>query len=50
VVGEFELASAMAFDLGVFLAVAGVVMLILVNLGHLGELSRAAARQGGGQD
>ena len=35
VVGEFELASAMVFDLGVFLAVVGVIMLILANLGKL---------------
>ncbi|NCC25516.1 MAG: monovalent cation/H+ antiporter subunit A [Deltaproteobacteria bacterium] len=41
-VGEFELASAMFFDLGVFLAVVGVIMLILANLGKL-------ARHGSGQ-
>ena len=35
VVGEFELASAMLFDLGVFLTVVGVIMLILANLGKL---------------
>ena len=35
VVGEFELASAMIFDLGVFLTVVGVIMLILANLGTL---------------
>jgi multicomponent K+:H+ antiporter subunit A len=35
VVGEFELASAMIFDLGVFLTVVGVIMLILANLGKL---------------
>ena len=33
--GEFELASAMLFDLGVYLTVVGVVMLILANLGRL---------------
>lgn len=32
-VGEFELASAMAFDLGVYLVVVGVTLLIIVNLG-----------------
>ena len=32
-VGEFELASAMAFDLGVYLVVVGTTLLILVNLG-----------------
>ncbi|MEM7192278.1 MAG: hydrogen gas-evolving membrane-bound hydrogenase subunit E, partial [Pseudomonadota bacterium] len=36
--GEFELASAMSFDLGVFLAVVGVVML------SLKEISRIEAR------
>ncbi|MDZ7585862.1 MAG: MnhB domain-containing protein, partial [Thiobacillus sp.] len=35
VVGEFELASAMAFDLGVFLVVVGATLMILVNLGSL---------------
>ena len=34
-VGEFELASAMVFDLGVYLTVVGSVMLILANLGKL---------------
>ena len=33
VVGEFELASAMAFDLGVFLVVVGATLMILLNLG-----------------
>ena len=35
VVGDFELASAMAFDFGVFLVVVGATLLILVNLGAL---------------
>jgi len=35
VVGEFELASAMAFDAGVFLTVVGAVMLALAKLGRL---------------
>lgn len=35
VVGDFELASAMVFDLGVFLVVVGATLLILVNLGAL---------------
>jgi multicomponent K+:H+ antiporter subunit A len=35
VVGAFELASAMAFDLGVFLVVVGATLMILVNLGGL---------------
>ncbi|WP_250655858.1 monovalent cation/H+ antiporter subunit A [Alkalimarinus coralli] len=34
-IGEFELASAMLFDLGVYLTVVGAVMLILANLGKL---------------
>jgi len=32
-VGEFELASAMAFDLGVYLVVVGATLLILIQLG-----------------
>jgi multicomponent K+:H+ antiporter subunit A len=43
VLGEFELASAMIFDLGVFLTVVGVVLLILANLGKL-----ARRGEGGG--
>jgi len=34
-VGEIELATAMLFDLGVYLSVVGVVMLILATLGKL---------------
>ena len=37
VVGEFELASAMAFDTGVFLTVVGAVMLALANLSRMGR-------------
>jgi multicomponent K+:H+ antiporter subunit A len=33
VVGEFELASAMAFDFGVFLVVVGATLMILTHLG-----------------
>jgi multicomponent K+:H+ antiporter subunit A len=33
--GEFELASAMAFDLGVFLVVVGATLMILIQLGDL---------------
>jgi multicomponent K+:H+ antiporter subunit A len=36
VVGQFELASAMLFDAGVFLAVLGAVMLALANLSIMG--------------
>jgi len=35
VVGEFELASALVFDLGVYLTVVGATLLILANLGKL---------------
>ena len=37
VVGEFEVASAMAFDTGVFLTVVGAVMLALANLSRMGR-------------
>ncbi len=37
IVGEFEIASAMSFDTGVFLAVVGAVMLALANLSRLGR-------------
>jgi multicomponent K+:H+ antiporter subunit A len=46
VVGQFELASAMVFDLGIYLAVVGVVMLII---GRLGGLSGSGAAGPGGQ-
>jgi multicomponent K+:H+ antiporter subunit A len=36
-VGEIELATAMGFDLGVFLTVVGVVMLTLANLSRVGR-------------
>ncbi|MEW6120607.1 MAG: monovalent cation/H+ antiporter subunit A [Pseudomonadota bacterium] len=47
VVGKFELASAMAFDLGVFLVVVGATLMILTGLGglHRPEPRQAAARQ-----
>jgi multicomponent K+:H+ antiporter subunit A len=50
-VGDLELASAMAFDLGVYLAVVGATLLILIRLGllHRGSHNpdvRAAATQG----
>ncbi len=34
-IGKFEIASAMAFDLGVFLVVVGSVLLMLVKLGSI---------------
>ncbi|MDX1351796.1 MAG: MnhB domain-containing protein, partial [Thiomicrorhabdus sp.] len=39
VVGEFEVASAIAFDLGVFLVVVGATVMSLVQLGKLSMLS-----------
>ena len=39
VVGEFELASAIAFDLGVFLVVVGATVMSLVQLGQLSTVS-----------
>lgn len=38
VVGKFEIASAMMFDLGVFLVVVGATVMILVQLGKLNYL------------
>lgn len=38
-VGEFEIASALAFDAGVYLAVVGATLLILAKLGILGQVS-----------
>jgi multicomponent K+:H+ antiporter subunit A len=35
IVGQFEIASAIAFDLGVFLVVVGITVMILVELGKL---------------
>ncbi len=43
-VGEFELASAMLFDAGVFLTVLGAVMLALAQLSHIAQ--RAARASG----
>jgi multicomponent K+:H+ antiporter subunit A len=43
-IGELELASAMAFDLGVYLVVVGATLLILINLG-LAHRARNTKRQ-----
>lgn len=43
VVGEFELASAMVFDFGVYLTVIGATLLILANLGKLTTTERLRA-------
>ena len=40
-VGDFELASAMAFDLGVYLVVVGATLLILIHLGLAHRTSHA---------
>jgi len=40
VVGKFEVASAMVFDLGVYLTVVGATLLILSNLGKLSTTER----------
>jgi len=45
VVGELHLASAMAFDLGVFLVVIGVTLVILVRLGRLHDTNRPGQGQ-----
>ncbi len=42
-VGEFEIASAMLFDLGVYLVVVGVTLAILVRLARLHDASRPVA-------
>lgn len=39
IVGEFEIASAIAFDLGVFLVVVGATVMSLVQLGKLSTVS-----------
>lgn len=41
IIGKFELASAMIFDLGVYLTVIGATLLILSNLGKLTTTERA---------
>ena len=45
VVGKFEVASAIAFDLGVFLVVVGATVLSLVELGKLSDSSHKAVQQ-----
>jgi len=41
IVGKFEVASAMMFDLGVYLTVVGATLLILSNLGKLSTTERS---------
>jgi multicomponent K+:H+ antiporter subunit A len=49
-VGEVELATAMAFDLGVFLTVVGVVMLTLANLSRVGRKAEPQPEDAGPMD
>ena len=41
-IGDFELATAMLFDLGVYLAVVGATLMILANLGKITTAHRPA--------
>jgi len=45
VVGKFEVASAIAFDLGVFLVVVGATVMSLVQLGRLSDASHKQQQQ-----
>ena len=47
IVGEFELASAAVFDLGVYLAVVGATLLILIHLGQMHRASHVEPAAGG---
>jgi multicomponent K+:H+ antiporter subunit A len=49
-VGEFELASAMLFDLGVFLVVVGVTLVILLRLGRLHDTNQPQHAAGTRED
>ncbi|GGO77708.1 monovalent cation/H+ antiporter subunit A [Marinobacterium nitratireducens] len=44
-VGEFELASAMVFDLGVYITVVGATLLILANLGQMTTSERPVTKE-----
>jgi multicomponent K+:H+ antiporter subunit A len=44
-VGEFELASAMTFDLGVYMTVVGSTLLILANLGQMTTSERPVTKE-----
>ena len=49
IVGDFELATAMVFDLGVYITVVGATLLILAQLGLLpqpGRMQAAPAEEG----
>ncbi|WP_426166764.1 monovalent cation/H+ antiporter subunit A [Sandarakinorhabdus sp. DWP1-3-1] len=45
IVGKFELATAMLFDLGVFAVVFGAVMLALAQLSHIAQRAARAAAE-----
>lgn len=45
--GDFEIASAMAFDLGVYLVVVGATLLILINLGLVNQTPTSTKRKTG---
>ncbi len=47
VVGKFEVASALVFDLGVYLTVIGATLLALVSLGNLSPHSATSQLKGG---
>ncbi|MGQ7245976.1 monovalent cation/H+ antiporter subunit A [Halomonas sp. V046] len=49
-VGEIELATAMLFDLGVYLAVVGATLMILANLGKVTTPHRPAKEDHGGSE
>ena len=44
-IGEIELASALIFDLGVYLTVVGATLLILANLGKLTSVHRPTSEE-----
>ncbi len=48
-VGDIHLASAMAFDLGVYLVVVGATLLILIHLGLMHNASHDAAATASGE-
>ena len=50
IVGEFEIASAIAFDLGVFLVVVGTTVMILVQLGKLSLNSHKSPQKNSKED
>ncbi|NWN83121.1 MAG: monovalent cation/H+ antiporter subunit A, partial [Halomonas sp.] len=49
-VGDFELATAMLFDLGVYLAVVGATLMILANLGKVTTVHRPSKEPSSGAD